>query len=181
VAKGGNHLPCKGELVTTTDTPLDHLQRIVGEIYEVSGSTDDAVGAVVERVLDEADEVLTDALLREGARNLLGNLRYKTRLVIQGKQKSPAPKTFTAEYQEEVVSRLGKYFDWPMMDGTRLKDATREHVVKDAERYASIARGCDKNSRFLFGVAERMRPGQVAGRVVTQEEMAEIMRQVSGK
>lgn len=64
--------------------------------------------------------------------------------------------------------------DMPLARGVKLRDATREEVVEQAERYAAQASDMGHKARWLRLIAQAVPAGKRVGEVMTDERAAEL-------
>lgn len=147
-------------------------------IYPQFGLDEEGIHALQEHVL--ADPNLVAEVVRFACLEALKNVQYETRQVIAGKKKEPyRPKTFTTEQQNIIVAGCGKWLNWPMMNGTLLKNATKEHLLQDIQKYRNMYVGHYQNMRFLEEVANKLKDGQTVGEVLTDKQLTKIRNKVT--
>ncbi len=159
----------------TTAAALNHIAQ---SVYSEQGLGDASVLAILEAVQNHPEaEALLNRLVRDGIKQLLYAAQHRTRATIEGKPNQKyQPKVFTQEQRDRAAITFGTFFMWPMRDGSKLKDATREDLLKDSERFQLQADGNARKARFLNLVAGGMKEGQVVSKVYTESRLAELMR-----
>lgn len=162
------------------------LMQVAEEIYDKNSLSPKAVKALKKKLCD--DKTLLDLALERVAYDLLRAVQQQRRVEIQegGTVGSPDPKPsgrngfkprYTLEEQLAAVRTCGSYLKWPLWDGTFLGKATRDLVLKNAERYQSQALGNFHKAQFLRRVAEGLEDGQKVSDVYTDEELATLYRE----
>jgi hypothetical protein len=64
--------------------------------------------------------------------------------------------------------------DMPLANGLRLRDALREQVIEQADRYAAIAEDTGHKARWLTLIGQSMPAKKTVGQVMTDERAAEL-------
>lgn len=153
------------------------IYDLAKDTYESHGIGDEAIQDLIDKISEEAS--LVEQALRGLAVDALMEAQRRARAKIT--KSVTKPKVYTEEMQEAVTKACARFLHWPMMDGTLLGDATKTHLLKDAERYKANADGNLRNMKFLSLVAERLEDKQKVKEVFTDEELAKIMHKVSKK
>lgn len=148
------------------------MMRLAEQVYEEHALSEEAVMALVEHITQSED--LVNIVLRQAAYDLLRHAQRTARSKIESHPDSV--KKYSAAFQESTQIVCGGFLNWPMMNGTRLKDATKEQVLKDADRYKANAAGNLLKAKFLTLVASRLRQSQKVGDVYSDESLAKLMR-----
>lgn len=153
----------------------EKLRKIAVDAFaEHLGREEKAINVVAAAIRKDRD-LLDDAVLA-AARDAVGYARHRARVTIaQPVPEGRKPVPVDRREQRIVQVAAGMYYNWPMMDGSRLADATREHLLEDAARYLRMRQGVTKNMRFLVLVARDLKPGEtVRSRYKTNEALAEL-------
>ena len=81
-----------------------------------------------------------------------------------------------AAIKEGCIEGGQKYLfsDWPLMDGTKLAQATRERIADDAERYRKLATGNARCCNFLWDIVRKLQEGQKVCERFTEEDLSEL-------
>ena len=162
------------ELTVTAEPTLLDVAR---EVYRKSVDYDDAVAKLARRI--RRDERLYEAVVRSAAEDMIGRVQHETRKRI-ARGDAAAPATYDPEKFVRIAGTVNRIFlDWPMMDGTKLGKADREHCLSDATRYHLNARGNLRNARFLEKVAGKLRPGQAVEDVLDDRRLAALMKKAA--
>ncbi len=122
-----------------------------------------------------AEHHLYHSALVMAASEALSAAQHTARRIITTTREDYQPRTFSKEMQESVQFSIGKFLNWPLMNGTPLKDSTKDMILHDAARYRKNARGNMRSARFLEMVAERLRDGQKVGGALTDRQLATLM------
>ncbi len=150
------------------------LKAEAEKLVEEKGFSEECVSVLTDLITSDQD--LVSKAVRELAISSLSDARHAARSRIAREQtKGDKPKIFSPSFQESVSFSCGKYFNWPMMDGSFLSMADKTHLLLDAMKYRKNARGNFRNARFLELVAEKIRPGQKVEEVLTERQLANLM------
>jgi hypothetical protein len=68
-------------------------------------------------------------------------------------------------------------FDFPLADGTRLRDATGMQVAEMAARYAKTRDDAAKKSAWLSAIAERVPPSARVSDVLTLVDVTKLFQE----
>ena len=156
------------------------LADLAQECYAKHGRSEEATRALLKAIGRDAE--LKECLLLQAAADLLRTACHNVREVLIRGHSAPQPgeQEFRDRVEQACKARLGMY-DWAMMDGTKLQDATREHVLEDAMRYEAISDGNLHRARIMRSVAARMQPGQIVNQVLSEEELEAIKIKAKNK
>ena len=91
-----------------------------------------------------------------------------------GEKDHGGPRHYSRSLQRAVVAACGLYYQFPMMDGTTLAHARKEHVAKDASRYWKNSHGNRFKAEFLDLVGAGMDQTQKVADAWTEEELREL-------
>ena len=145
-------------------------------IYVEHGSTPTAQEML--QALIRGDETMLDHAIRMAAETALSAARHAARsVIVAATPAASAPKVFSREFSESVQIAVGRYYNFPLMDGTLLADATKDKLLRDSSRYAAQAAGCVRNARFLQLIADGLTDGRTVREVFTEERLGELMRE----
>lgn len=108
-----------------------------------------AVDFAIEEALDLTQREMRSIITRETSDS-------EEVVAANGENTHGGPRRYSKNRQQAVVAACGLYYQFPMMDGTALANAGREHILKDAERYAKNAYGNLFKRDFLRLVAHGM-------------------------
>lgn len=143
---------------------MEKLNKIAREVYDDEGGyCEGAIEALEQLIM--SDKELVQYAVRQIASDSLRHVQREVRTIISNAPGTPAAHYGSSEMRERLNKSLRKYslYDWPMMNGTKLKDATKEHVLSDATRYRVNEAGNARKARFLEMVARKMKNDQKAG------------------
>lgn len=146
---------------------MESFTKIADDIYAEHGLTDEALRALTKILRQRIKEVLpmlARVWLHEAMR------RHRRRLMRApvaglGSDDAGSPET-------EIVDLLTRRSigDFPLWNGTRLRDATREQIEQQIQTLSARRDGLTRNIRFLRRVADRLQSGErVADRITEQE------------
>ncbi len=152
------------------------LLQAARRIYaERGGSNDETKAQLILEIKGDAD--ILEAAIRLAADTAMASARHAARaIIIAATPAAQAPKVFSPEFAASVEISCGRFYSWPLTDGTLLADATKDKLVRDATLYRRQAAGCARNGRFLELVAARLREGQQVREAYTEEQLARTMR-----
>ncbi len=147
--------------MSTAETELK-LAHLADEVAAEHGFGDDALAPLVQRIIDSPE--LHEQSLRAAAKDALHGARWRAR---QQARKGAVfqHKTYSPHFQSSIERACKTLLDWPLMDGTPLGKATRDQILRDADRYSALAGANARNARFLAGVARRLDGTQTAEQV----------------
>ena len=159
------------------------LHKLAGEVFAAHHFSDASI-EVLEKLIFKDNTALKLAV-RDAAETALRHRMSLMRSRIIREAATPdrgvGPRIFSREEQEAVGRRGERYtgfMDWPMMNGLRLADETKEHLITAAARFQKNADGNARNAAFLRAVAERLRDGQRVGDVLTERQLRNMMNRV---
>ena len=150
------------------------------EAFASTGGTEEAKNKLRKQA--NKDEDLRDALLEMGISEAIWWAQRMTRTKIANQDpEDQNPVKYSDELQEALKKSPHNTFGflhWPMMDGSRLKDADKEHVLSDADRFFANAKGNAERGRFLQLVGNKMKAGQKVGQVWKETQLTKLMQRV---
>ncbi len=156
------------------------LHQAAEEVYNEHGFP--AGVPILEEQIERSSE-LRKLALHQAAYDTL-------RMVMRGVREeisSPAPEGGTQrhhprEQQERIAEIYRGFYSRPLMDGTILGSATRDLLIRDAERYEGQALGCTREAKFLRLVATRVtEEGQKVEEVWTEKELEVLFKKAQGR
>ncbi len=149
----------------------EKIQELAKAIYTEAGLADKAKISLAATL--KADKNLLDYIVSKVAHSALLEVQRKLRHDIV--KQSWKAKTFTVDEQQKVQLSTTRYLDWPMMGGLKLRDATKELVLKDASRYQNNGAGNLRNARFLQLVAMRLEGKEKVKDKFSDEELGKLL------
>lgn len=150
----------------------DKLRLTAENLYAEQGCSLEAIRKLEDLI--QSDEILMAYAIHQAAYTAMHQAQCAARSAITNPDKFQ-PKRYSRAFQERVQQACLGFYDWPLMDGTKLADATKEHVLQDADRFRTLAEGNARNSRFLRLVGEKLQAGSKVRDTFTEEQLAEIM------
>jgi hypothetical protein len=117
--------------------------------------------AVIEHAIQTAVDTCVEHSMRGQRATIL-------RSAEQGRTAAVAQGTFMARV----------LLDFPLANGRRLRDATREEVEEQAERYEHLADDMGRKARWLSAVAHLTPAGERVGKVISNERALELWNNV---
>jgi hypothetical protein len=158
------------------------LESLAAPLYRRYGHGPAAVEKLKRKIA--ADESLLDYVLGYVAAQVLMGVQRKTRAKIIHGKPGPASgsqgyiqKVYSEELVEAINQSCRNLLEWPMSDGTLLRNANLEKITKDSERYKTLACGNATNGRFLELVGQGLRgEGDVVGEMYSDVELEQLMQ-----
>lgn len=150
---------------------MNKIYELAEAAYEAHGDSEVALDKLVDEIIQ--DDALVEGSARFAAKHALAQSRRIVRCVIEGEPQ----KRYSKAFQQQIQVACGQFLKWPLMDGTELAKATKEHVLRDAERFQANADGNARKARFLKLVAERLQDGELVGEVLTDGELRKLMEE----
>lgn len=154
------------------------LLKAAEEVYEVHRFSEEGVTALEQRIRNTP--TLLELAIHQAAydtlRMSMRDTRHKISTPPGGTQRH-----YSREEQEAIVDAVKGFYSRPLMDGTLLRDATGEVLLRDAERYEAQASGCAREAKFLRLVAAKVSPGQKVGDVWTEDELEKLFQKAKKK
>lgn len=150
----------------------EQLRAVARGAYEKHGMGEEALKEV-EEYIRKNEDLFNDAI-RLAAKEVLGAAQHMARQRIV----APAafvPKKYSKEFQQSVQYACGKFFNWPLMDGTKLGEARKEHLLRDAARFQINAQANAKNARFLEMIAAKLPEDKTVREVFSEEQLRVFM------
>ena len=157
------------------------LHELASCIYDDLGADDAAVQHLAEKI--KADEDLMESAINFVALDLLGAAMRRDRDKIKrgGADKlgiigvNGEVKSYSADQQDAIQIACTRFLSWPMMDRTtKLRNATKEHIMDDGERFRRMAHGHARSAMFLRLVAEPMSAEQTVKDVWSEKHLADL-------
>ena len=186
-------------MATKTKAPvlgsLKELEQYAAEICPEVGFGEEAVKQLEKAILrnEALQRVAFRSLADETVRRLRRGARsFASRPEMTGEEEAPErngkaprgrdegeqrPKRFERIFQEQLEKESKKYLHfWTLMDGTPLGKATKEHLLRDADRFRANALGNFRSANFLVLLASDMEEGQMVEEAYSEDDVAERMR-----
>lgn len=155
------------------------LYSLARELYGEHGHSDACLTALVDRVLESPD--LTAQAVRAAALDAVLKAQQAQRNLIERqaltRQEVPESPRYSPSLRSALLRRGDRYLDWPMMDGSRLGDATKEHLLKDSSHYQVQSEANARHARFLTLVATKVRGSQRVRDRLDDQALADLMGQ----
>ncbi len=155
-----------------------NLREISRQIYESGLRGEPAIEVFFQEVMED-DELLAEAI-RISAESCLFAVQREERRELYRQAADFKPR-YTEEQQIAIRNACSRFLSWPMMDGSFIKDASRTHLLEDAERYRKNAEGNLRNVRFLSLVAEGLEGDQKVSEIYTSEMLERLMKKAIRK
>lgn len=167
-------------------TQIEAHELTLGELARealagVDGDTEKATDILTKRLMK--DRPLLRSVIHGAIRDAVS---YRTELAMRENRRrilhavsSPPP----APGRDSVISLAAgireSLLDMPLAGGLRLRDATREQVSDQANRYAALAKDTGHKARWLSLIAQSVPDGKVVGDVMNDERAAELFREAA--
>lgn len=156
-----------------TDNPL---KQAAHEVYLEHGFCEGAVENL-ERMILTSKELRKQAI-HLMAYDLLREAQRMDRAARVNEGYAREPMTYEEGLSERLKVSCARYkglYGFPLMDGTRLWDATWEQIDDSAKRYWANAEGNAVRARFLDLVIAGRKPGKTFQQVYKKEEMLQSL------
>jgi hypothetical protein len=156
--------------------------NFIAQIFEDHGNTDAGVELIIQRFHNNQE--LTNWCIRTKAKDVLLAAQRNARKAIEtdpSQAQMNAPRTFSRALQESANHRYGRFFYWPLPDGTPLRHATKEQLEAAIRLYKRNAKGNARKMRFVERINERVGRGQRVEDVLTEQEIREISNQTENE
>lgn len=149
---------------------MSKMLKAARDIFGSHGYTDIAINMVIDEI-DSDPEMRLEAV-RTAAMDavMVAQREFRSQIINGG-----TPKTYSREMQRRLQQSVVGFFSWPMMNGSRLADATKELLETDAARYQANAEGNARNASFLRAVAAKVGEGQKVKDVFSEEQLTKLM------
>ncbi len=148
---------------------MARIDEVAKTIYQSHGDTPEAVNLMRDEIL--RDPEMMQLAAKMAAVEAIGNGRRELRnQITNGK-----PKLVTPEARQRMQRIAATYYNWPLMDGTPIGDATRDLLLRDSERFQRNAEGNARNANFLRMVADKVRDGQTVKEALSEDQLEKLM------
>ena len=158
------------------------LQTAAERIFEELGSGTEAIEKLQSEITNN-DNLLGEAISFAAHEALRAAQRYARSIITTTNVSvigdNNQPRRYSKHFQQSVEIACGRYLNFPMMDGTKLGDADKKHLLEDANRYQKHADGNALKARFLRLVASKVREGQVVRNVMSDEQLIRLMKRAT--
>lgn len=149
-------------------------------LYSLAQQALNITGGMVNPACDLLLEQITndETLLRGIISQVLQIASQQTVYRQNGNKRFQVMKAATAAGKGAVIA-LGKgvsasFLDMPLGDGTLLRNATREQIIEQADRYKNLSDNMGHKSRWLKLLADRVPPNAVCGDVIDDDTAAKL-------
>jgi hypothetical protein len=156
------------------DIPPSLAAMARAALRECDNDTDAAVRMVVGILTNDID-----ALRRLIRAAIDDAVSYRVEMALRHKRASIIKAT-TSTRGAVVALATGwtaALLDMPLANGVALREATREQVVAQADRYRATATDAGHKFRWLVLIAQAVPPGKVVGDVMDDERAAELFKE----
>jgi hypothetical protein len=161
------------------ETTIAELARKA--LRESGGDTESAVEALADELLSDA--VLLRALIRPA---VMDAVIYRVEHSMRDRRGAILRSVDAAQAGPDSVAALAAglgraLLDFPLANGLKLRDATRDQVLAQAERYAATAKDAGHKERWLKRVAEATPARKKVGRALNNDRVAAMWRETAGE
>lgn len=149
-------------------------------LTKADGDTEKATDLLTKRLLK--DRPLLRSIIHGAIRDAVV---YRTNMAMRGDRYRivhavPASPPPGREAVEALASGIrNALLDMPLAGGLRLRDANREQVSEQANRYAALAKDTGHKARWLTLIAQSVPDGKLVGDVMNDERAAELFREAA--
>jgi len=160
----------KDEAPTLSSLAREYLAETAGDVQE-------AAGKLSNRILDDRQlrAALVEEAIESASREMVEHQMRTRRQSIWANAGTPAAKTGIVALAQGIANSL---FDFPLAGGKRLRDATPEEALAQAQLYRAAAKDMSAKDRFLVAVAKRGKPGVRLGDTLTEDDVLAIHQKV---
>lgn len=163
------------------------LQTVADEVFmeRRDRTSKETMKAVVARFKE--DDCLVERALFIAAAHCASQSRVNLRDAIEGKEppvqgKGSGPKKFDSKLLNRVKVSLGKYYSWPLRDGTPLGEATREILEKNFDLFFKNADTQLSHAIFIKSVHAHLKtPTQKIKNVLSEKQMDKLAKEAEAK
>lgn len=138
------------------------------------GNIEKAIGYLVNRL--KRDENLLQILVEGAIRDAIGMRVNSAHLNNRAAVIRAASR---ADVEALAIGHLYAFMDFPLGDGTKLRNATREQVESQAERYAKISSDTGHKHRWLRLIAQSTPPDQLVGESLTEARISALWKETA--
>lgn len=139
-------------------------------LRDADGDTQLATERLSARLRDDKqlrDTIVEDAIMAFASNTVEEQMRAERRAVWAEAGRSNQPKTPVAALANGISRAL---LDFPLRNGKRLRDATREEVLEQARAYETSARDMAFKARWLILIGQRVEEGRKVGECVSEDD-----------
>ncbi len=162
-------------------TKKQSLGSLAKQVFELKGSGGDAI-LYLQNLIKEDKSLMQDALhqccydlLRQQSRIVRTVISHQVQEVAS-ENPAPLPKRYTKQMQQDIQQACSRYMDWTMLDGSKIADANKNHLLVDADKYDTQAEGCTERAIFLRSVAEKLTdPRKKVSEVLKDDEIGYLL------
>lgn len=154
--------------VTLSSLAREHLAKN-------GNDTEKAVKTLMARLRKDAGllRALIEAALRSAIQyQVEHSMRSKRAAIIRAAGANPGPGRAGVIALAQGIA--ASYLDMPLANGRRLRDATRDEVTAQSDRYGAASRDMGHKSRFLRLIAQSVPGNRKVGEVITDARAAEL-------
>lgn len=156
---------------------LSDLAR--AELQRAEGDTEKATTNLVVRLHRDRELlrlVIEDAISIAVSSCVEGTMRGKRAALIRTSTEPRSSEEGQAAATAHVHFLTTSLLDFPLANGLKLREATREQVEIQANRYELFANDTARKARWLFIVAQFTPAGKRVGDVISDERALELWR-----
>lgn len=113
------------------------------------------------------DAIVEDAIMAFAATAVDDQMRAERRAVWAEAGRATKPKTPISALANGISRAL---LDFPLRNGKRLRDATREEVLEQASAYGASARDTAFKARWLTLIGQRVDEGRKVGECISEDD-----------
>jgi hypothetical protein len=164
---------------------LDQIQKpdlheIAREyLLDAGGDVASATRRLIRRLDDDAElraAIATAAVEYYAASIVEDEMRAERRAVWAEAGRTNRPKTSVTALANGIRRSL---LDFPLAGGKRLRDATRDEVIEQAQLYAAQARDMGFKARWLELIGARVDDGRTVGECLTEADALALREEAS--
>lgn len=150
---------------------------------DAGGMTAVAIDRLQHLILEDEDlrtTIATDAIMFFAAQKISAKMR-DDRAVIWASvaKKGEVTKSKTGIVHLAKGNRSVMLLDFPLSGGLPLRNATRDEVAEQAQRYSSASLDMGHKARWLSAIAASLAPGQTVGEAFTEEVVTDLHKETA--
>jgi len=154
---------------------LTEAKRIVAKIHDTAKAT-----KKLKEWIESQPEILEEVIER-AANDAIREVHRMTRVNLMKIHEEAVPTIYTPAMQQRIQQSCASLYNWPLMNGKLLGDATIGEIREEASRYHAQMQGVARNWRFLDEIAKSGAPDTaLVKNVFTEKKLKEIKERTAG-
>lgn len=149
-------------------------------LQEHDGDTEEAISALIEEL--ERNKSLLAKVARQAIEDAVRNyvtLAHRNKRAAIINSIKPHPVDLSGAVKNLVKEHRSMLLDFPLAGGVKLRDATREQVLEQAENYGKTERDASRKRVWLQSIAKFLKPKQIVGKFITEDRAIKLFEEAS--